>query len=351
MSFARSFGGFLLLALSLGDAKEVTVREALLCEASYRLGSIYSDKSLLQSEKTKDGVTLRITKKSTPCGGNKIPMTFGEFDAEGVTPLDIFNVLADTAHQQEWDSLVGSETELGEFPEQQAKGVAMSFVAHPFSDRQVFEWEVFNASRDLQDLWVVFSTEDNAMLHAKTERQSGAVHAQDCLAAYHVLAKPGGGVHVVFTSDVNAHPFLLSSEFIFNLMWTKTVDYIDALRTRAQKVAKLRSKGQVPHPVVKDSLLYDPDTKGFTCKISGGLADLTMSFDAKARPVEGQPLWRSRVLLPLIVLLPGLAAMLSLGAVIRRRRAREVVASPGEPLEPLRQVEKEDLEGQGLLRK
>merc|ERR1719161_129474 len=102
------------LALFLGETAgvNVSVRDALLCEASWRLNSVYGDKSLLEWPKEKDGVTLRITKKNHPCGGNDIPITFGEFETD-VAPLDIFNVLADTAHQHEYDSLVGKETELG----------------------------------------------------------------------------------------------------------------------------------------------------------------------------------------------------------------------------------------------
>lgn len=326
MAFLGSLGLALLASLLSPDAAaaETTVRDALLCEASYRLGSMFGDKSLLQGKKQKDGVTLRITKQSMMCGGNKIPITFGEFEADDVTPLDVFNVLADTAHQKEWDGLIASETGLGDFPDQEATGVALSFQAHPFSDRQVFEWQAYNASRDFGEFWVVFSTEDNARLHQKAAREDGAVHAQNCLAAYHIMAKPGGGAHVVFTSEVNAHPFLLSAEFIFNIMWTKTVDYINALRTRAQDQAQQRAaSGEEPRPVVSSELLFDHEgNSAQRCAPGGGLAALTMTYEAKAAPGEPRSLWKSKYFPFLALLVPGSAAALLLGVVIGRRTAR-----------------------------
>jgi hypothetical protein len=252
-----------------------TIREAILCEAKQRFEGVYSDESLLDWPKTRDGVTLRITKKGYPCGGDKIPMTFGEFNVSGATSLDVFNVLANVGHQQKWDSLVGQEDTLGDFEGQRARGVEMAFVAHPFSDREVFEWQAFNASSDFTDLWVVFSTNHNKDLHNKKGRESGATAAQDCLAAYHISAKPDGHVHILFTSQVNAHPFLLSSSFIFNIMWGKTVDYINALRTEAQKEAKQRPAGEATKSMVPQSLLFDDksDASG-GCPAGSGLASL-----------------------------------------------------------------------------
>lgn len=322
----RSLRGLGLLLLGLSSAASgATVRDALLCEAKHRLGAIFGDESLLQGKKQKDGVTLRITKESSSCGGNKIPITFGEFDADGATPVDIFNALADTAHQQEWDGLIASQKSLGVFPDEQATGVALSFQAHPFSNRQVFEWQAYNSSHDYSDLMVVFSTEDNARLHQKADREGGAVHAQNCLAAYHITAKPGGGVHVVFTSDVNAHPFLLSSEFIFNIMWTKTVDYIDALRVRAQSQAKLRPHGAAPKAVVGDDLLFDREGQGpAACAPGAGLQALTASFEAQTAPGGARPRWTSRPVVALALLVPGAAALLALGVAVFRRTGRRV---------------------------
>jgi len=259
------------------------VREALLCEAKQRFETVYGDKSVLDYPKERDNVTLQITRKTYPCGGNNIPMTFGVFEVDDVDPLDLFNVLADTAHQTSWDTLLSGEKELGPVEEQRARGLEQRYDAHPFQDREIFEWQCFNASRDLADLWVAFSTEQNAELHTKADRDSGVVAAQNCLAAYRVQARPGGGAHVTFTTQVNAHPFLVTSGFIFNIMWGKTVDYINALRDQARKLAKERhDAGEEARPAVPDEELYDEEWSSAVCSgPEGGLPALEPGLAAE----------------------------------------------------------------------
>merc|ERR1719356_1903940 len=99
-------------------------------------------------------------------------MTFGVFDVDDVEPLDVFNVLADSAHQKNWDSLLAGEKELGAVDQEMARGVEQLFDAHPFQNREIFEWQCFNASRDYKDLWVAFSSEQNQAL-AKRRRGAG----------------------------------------------------------------------------------------------------------------------------------------------------------------------------------
>jgi len=225
------------------------MREAILCEAHLRLESWYADKSKLDWPKQRDGVELQITNKGKPCGGDDVVVSFGTFDSDS-EPEDLFNALTDCMAQASWDPLVGSVTFLGDFPEEQARGIAMSFVAHPFSDREIYQWQVANTT-DPDDLWVAFTTRANDLLHTKKPNEPGAVATQNCLGAYRVQRRAGGGSHVTFTSHVNSHPWLLSTGFIFNIMWGKTVDYIDALRNRAKKLGEARN-GAVAEVVIPD---------------------------------------------------------------------------------------------------
>lgn len=329
----------LFLWQSFRGAFATTVRENLLCEARLRLQSWYQDKSALEWPKERDGVELQISHEGLPCGGDNIPVTFGTFCVEGAEPEDVFNVLADVTAQQQWDSMVGSVTQLGEWREQQVTGHTISFVAHPFSDREVYQWEAVNAtSKD--DLWVVFSTEGNQALHEKKNRQGGAVAAQDCLAAYWVQRHDNGKVHVTFTSQVNSHPFLLSSSFVFNLLWGKTVDYINGLRSRAQLLAKNRH-GTPPSISLPEWMYHDaapgeepkgspgvvPPFPQCIAKPSNGGQDALKKFEVF--PTTTALYKGGRWWLAGIVIVPGfIAGFIAAGKRILQNRFREITATP-----------------------
>lgn len=231
-------------------ARAATMREALLCEARLRIASWYLDTNALDWPKERDGVVLQISKEGLPCGGDNIPVTFGHFEIQDAAAEDVVNALSDTDAQQHWDGLVGSVTQLGDWPCEQAQGLAMTYVAHPFADREVYEWEAINTT-DPNEMWVVFSTEANVPLHNKKDREGGSVAAQDCLAAYRVQKTASGSINVTFTSQVNSHPWLLSASFVFNILWGKTVDYVENLRLRSKALAQAR--GSAPPSIVKPS--------------------------------------------------------------------------------------------------
>lgn len=232
-----------------------TMREALLCEARLRLEKWYGNPAMLDFPKFRDGVTLQITKEGLMCGGDKVIVTFGTFNVTGATGIDVFNALTDLERQKEWDTMVGSSVKLADFPGLRARGFAMSFVAHPFADREVYQWQVANTT-DLKDLWVAFSTRTNDLLKTKKPAEKGAVDTQNCLGSYRVKTLPDGTVQVFFTTQVNSHPWLLSAAFVFNLVWGKTVDYIVGLRIQAQKLAAARA-GQTPSINLPDFMLRD----------------------------------------------------------------------------------------------
>lgn len=342
-----------LLQSSIG-AFAATVRENLLCEARLRLQSWYLDKAALEWPKERDGVELQLSHDGLPCGGDSIPVTFGTFTVEGVEPEDVFNALADVSDLPEWDDMVGSATQLGEWREQQAMGHTISFVMHPFADREVYQWEAVNAtSRD--DLWAVFSTEGNEALHAKKDRQGGAVAAQDCLGAYWVQRAEDGKVRVTFTSQVNSHPFLLSASFVFDLMWGKNVDFANGLRSRAQLLAK--NRGSTPAKINLPEWMYQDDAPGegptgspdvvppfgmCTARAPSGGQDVATKFEVSsatfAAPRSGW-WWLAG-----LVIVPGfVAGLLAAGKRFLRNRSRELAAgSPEAGFEP-------GLEAQNLL--
>jgi len=173
-----------------------------------------------------------------PCGGNNVPITLGLFTIEGAEVQDAFNALADT--RKVWDPLLDSSTELGDFRDEQAVGLALSFSAHPFQDREVYEWMVVNAT-DADDLWVVYSTRSNEALHLRKPRAGSQVAAQNCLGVYRFQKGTDGMIHATFTSHVNPHPFLVTAAFVYHLAWYKTVESINALRAQAQKLARERN--------------------------------------------------------------------------------------------------------------
>lgn len=316
-----------------GRGASSRVREALLCEARQRFASVYADKGGLDFPKKRDNVTLQITKRTYPCGGNNIPMTFGVFDVDDVEPLDVFNVLADSAHQKNWDSLLAGEKELGAVDQEMARGVEQLFDAHPFQNREIFEWQCFNASRDYKDLWVAFSSEQNQALHAREPREDDVVATQNCLGAYHVEARPGGGAHVTFTTHVNAHPFFVTQGFVFNLMWGKTVDYINAMREQAQALAKRRrGAGEEAEPIVPAAELFDEDAtvSGACAGAATGLAGLVQEAELVRLQEPGQraaPRAAQR-LLPGVAVVAGVAAVAA-GLLRYRRRAEEGVEEGG----------------------
>lgn len=282
------------------------MREALLAEAYHRLHDWFLNKDWVQKPppygrldwpKEENGVQLQITTTKYPCDTEEaitkmeaglqefswdsskpkptcdnIPITFGRFDVEGVEPIDVFNALSDTAAQKEWDTLVGDVSIIGDFEIEAARAATLTFVAHPFPDREIFQWMVYNATKDNKDMIVVYSTRRNDVLHQlKAQAPWPTVMAHNCLGAYQVVALPQGGSHVIFTSMVNSHPpWPITAEFVFNLLWTKTAEYIFHLRDRAQLMKKQRlARGEtvgttllVPRWLVYDGESPDPTQSG-----------------------------------------------------------------------------------------
>ncbi|CAE7676140.1 unnamed protein product [Symbiodinium pilosum] len=207
---------------------------------------------------------IQLDKENQPPRPDVIPITFGRFDVQDADVIDVFNALADTKGEAEWDDLLMNGpgvTYLGDFPQEFARAAAVSFVARPFPDRQVYQWMVYNSSKSFDDMMVVYSTRRNAELYKRGVEPEGwpAVQAQNCLGAYHVVALPQGGCHVVFTTMVNSHPpWPITAQFVFNIAWTKTAEYIQKLRARAQLLKRRRLAAGAPvEPAVPRWMLFD----------------------------------------------------------------------------------------------
>ncbi|CAK9020130.1 COBW domain-containing protein DDB_G0274527 [Durusdinium trenchii] len=235
--------------------------------------------------KESDGIQLQITTNNYICDDEgkiepwegiqlhndhppprpgSIPITFGRFDVQDADAIDVFNALADTKSEEKWDELLMNGpgvTYLGDFAKEKARGASVSFVARPFPDRQVFQWMVYNSTPNYDDMWVVYSTRRNDVLHHRGVENEGwpAVQAQNCLGAYHVVGLPQGGCHVVFSTMVNSYPpWPITAQFVFNIAWTKTADYIEHIRLRAQLLKKRRlESGNKYELVVPRWLVFD----------------------------------------------------------------------------------------------
>lgn len=271
-----------------------TMREVLLHEAKHRVEDWFLNNQWRQKPppngrldwpKESDGIQLQITtsnyicdddgriepwegiqlnKDDSPPRPDAIPITFGRFDVKDADAIDVFNALADTKKQTEWDELLMNGpgvTYLGDFAKEKARGAAVSFVARPFPDRQVFQWMVYNSTLDHKEMWVVYSTRRNELLHQRGVENEGwpAVQAQNCLGSYYVVSLPQGGCHVVFSTMVNSHPpWPITAQFVFNIAWTKTADYIQHLRQRAQLLKRRRLAAGGKHELaVPRWLVYD----------------------------------------------------------------------------------------------
>eukprot|EP00913_Durusdinium_trenchii_P036002 g33684.t1 len=296
-----------------------TLREVLLHEAKHRLQDWFLNNDWRQKPppngrldwpKESDGIQLQITTNNYICDDEgkiepwegiqlhndhppprpgSIPITFGRFDVQRLAntsldpklarmacqpvvwhhlrdadAIDVFNALADTKSEEKWDELLMNGpgvTYLGDFAKEKARGASVSFVARPFPDRQVFQWMVYNSTPNYDDMWVVYSTRRNDVLHHRGVENEGwpAVQAQNCLGAYHVVGLPQGGCHVVFSTMVNSYPpWPITAQFVFNIAWTKTADYIEHIRLRAQLLKKRRlESGNKYELVVPRWLVFD----------------------------------------------------------------------------------------------
>jgi len=215
-------------------------RDVLLAQARTRIQSWYTDPSLTEAPRTRDGVTLRMLKKNMPCGGDLVPVTFAEFDVAGVRPVDVFNTMLDTPQQKNWNSQCSSVKPLGDWLNQGARAWAVTFTI-PFVDKREFlQWQVADADVGKEEFWLTFSTQSNDELRKKAPITDGTVSAQNCLGAYHITKSPHGA-HVVVTQQVNVHPFIPIPMHqvldLFPAAWQGTIDFINQMSHQARQLA------------------------------------------------------------------------------------------------------------------
>jgi hypothetical protein len=172
---------------------------------------------------------------------------FANFTFTGVRPVHVFAAVADAHGQLEWNPSMTDEKLLVDDPSRMARGMKLQYGADPFPDRKVYEWEVFDYDTARQDFWFATTSQDNKAIEDMDTgpEDSGflglkkPVTADSCFSAHHIRATPDGqGVYGVFTTHLNGHPpFGLSPGFVSHLTWGKTVDFVKALRKRAEALA------------------------------------------------------------------------------------------------------------------
>mmetsp|Transcript_65447 Transcript_65447/g.182136 ORF Transcript_65447/g.182136 Transcript_65447/m.182136 type:complete len:387 (+) Transcript_65447:73-1233(+) len=294
-NLSRFIHGVVAALLPFMAFGSIRVREALLCEARHRFEDFVAGRVSLEAPKSKRGVTLHVSDHQKSCGGNDVPITYGEFDVEGASPLSVFNVLTDSKHALEWNKIIRTVDIIGEFPEEGAIGVSETYPSGIFvvAEREIFQWYVFNASAEAEEYWLAFSTLNNDKLHAKADMLSGDVAVQNCLGAYYVK-RSSKGSHVFFTQHVNPHPPVISQKMVFELTWGKQVDFIDTLRFRAKQV---EAQGNTKL-AVKDEYLHDDPTAGSCGALGFGdsrLFDASLEMESVGSTASGPFAWAPAV--------------------------------------------------------
>jgi hypothetical protein len=191
-----------------------------------------------------------MLKQDQPCGGDNVPVTFAEFDVQGAEPVDVFHTMLDTPAQKAWNPQMSSVKSLGDWKAEGARAWAVIFALPLISAREFVQWQVADANFSSQEFWLVFSTQNNGQLKKVNPIQSGATESQNCLGAYHITKKAGGGAHVIVTQQVNAHPFFaFPLHQVLNLFppaWKGTMDFVKQMSGRARYLATSGSTTDVP---------------------------------------------------------------------------------------------------------
>jgi len=308
-------------------------RDVLLGQARTRIQTWYTDPSLMEAPKTRDGVTLRMLKQNMPCGGDSVPVTFAEFDVAGVRPVDIFNTMLDTPSQKNWNTQCSSVTPLGDFLEQGARGWAVTFKIPFVSERELLQWQVADADFAKEEFWLAFSTQSNEELKEKSPVQAGAVSMQNCLGAYHITKGPNGA-HVVITQQVNVHPFIAFPMHqvleLFPAAWQGTIDFVTQMSHQARQ---LYASGSSANATVAASFMLKDEAIAVP---SGPASPIYMRAHAfpKLKPARPEQAGFFSRLLPsplqcaaLALLVPtGLATVCAVGFGVGRCAARKFQA-------------------------
>lgn len=219
-------------------------------------------------------------------GGNmKVPITFGEFNVSDVRPAQLFNVVADIEGQLKWDNSMSEAKVVKDFPDDGVLAADLSFPSGFWlvPPRQVFQWMAFNASLEEQEYWFAVSSLNVEAIHKEQKPNQFAVQAENCLGAYWIRPCPRGGENkcpsgnpydccpeggsrIIFTTHINVHPpGFLNAKTMFDLSWTKQIDWIKALKDRAREVLKSNETFRAAQtPVLPKWLWQDPTepTKG-----------------------------------------------------------------------------------------
>jgi len=206
-----------------------------------RIGHWYRDPDLVEASEVRSGISLTMLKHDQVCASDVVPVTFAEFNISGARPVDVFNSLLDTPAQRDWNPQCAAVKALGDWHDEGARAWAVNFHIL-FLNVEIFQWQVADANFATEEFWLVFSTQNNSELLAKSPLVAGATESSNCLGSYHIT-KSANGAHVVITQQVNAHPIfpfpLHQILKFFPLAWKGTIDFVSELSDRSRYQASL----------------------------------------------------------------------------------------------------------------
>lgn len=266
-------------------------RKALLELARDRLENFYANKGNLEDPKEADGIVFRLSKADKSCAGDMVPLTFLEFDVPNARPVDVFNVIMAAENETQWDKAPSEMRVIGEWKRYQARGVVGFFDAKPLSTREIHEWQVASANFTSEEFWVVYSTLENDQLRNKEPLRAGATEMQNCLCAYRITPKAGGGVHVLNTQQINEHPWPLNARSVANLGWQTSAAFGSHLRAASEAQEKkgwAANKTVAPAWMLKDGdcALERPDESLRESLLSKAYGSFNGSWEEPPKTVE-----------------------------------------------------------------
>jgi len=215
------------------------LRHSLLDLARTRINVWYTKSSHFTDPVEQDGVSYRLSKLDKACDGDGVPVTFSEFDVDGVRPVDVFNVVADAANQTTWDSSCEHLSWLQDDPHAEARGWLGVLKVPPLQIRKAYEWQVADANFTAEDFWIVFSSLKNGALKQDRPPESdavatGATHMKNCLIAYRIT-RSGSGAKVVRTVQANTHVWPVSPRYLAEMGLQDIVDFAKRLKAQSHK--------------------------------------------------------------------------------------------------------------------
>lgn len=200
---------------------------------------------------------VMMSKEDSDCGGNAVPSYYIEYLIEGVRPVDVFNVIADTLSQPEWlckgctVSLVENDVV------NKVQGYAAAYRAGPINRREFYQWQGYNADFVTETFMVGAEARDSKELKGESEPLSDVTVGRMCYSYSHISKDPNG-TRVVQMSHFNVKPPMNFGPFtprnMYNTIWPLMLQRVPKIMARSRKQTK---KGWGPKRLVIDDVFMD----------------------------------------------------------------------------------------------